>query len=74
MRERKEEHFQASWLGRGMSQGRQTGSGTFGTYKSTRRAGVPYGMGCIVRNGTRKAKRPDCNEFPVPSEGARMLR
>lgn len=56
-----------------MSQGRDGGSGTFGVHKSSRRAGVQYGMGHIVREGAGKPKRPDCNGCPVPSERARAF-
>ena len=35
------------------------------------RAGVQHGMGHIAREGAGKPKRPDGNECPALSEGAR---
>lgn len=43
-----------------MSQGRAGGSGTFGTHKSSSRAGAQYGMGYVARKGARKAKSALC--------------
>lgn len=52
-----------------MSQGIQGASGTFGTHKPSRRAGVQHGMGCIGREGARKAKSALC---PVKGWGVML--
>lgn len=54
IREEVEEHSRAFWQKDLPESGRVGGRGTFGTHKPSGRAGVQYGMGCLLREATRK--------------------
>lgn len=57
--------------GTGMSQGREGGNGTSGTHKSSGRAGVQYGMGCIAREGAERLRGQTAVNALCPVKGLR---